>query len=560
MPNLGEGQHKNRMGSAMNRLSISHKLAIGFGFTLLLLAIVLATVNSGYTALLDAASNTSENRLPKVTIINAATSNQTLQIFRLQELIAASSDEENKKLNDELNRLQQELGDGIQALSELYSRYPPGTSTTLFQDVLKTKALVDPLQVRVQALAIQNRGEEAIALMKELVPLNDRLFDQLDQLNTETLSRTMEQSRSATREGRQAQLLTWIISAVCTLVTIAIAVQIIRSITRPLAAAVQVAKVVAAGDLSQPLQPRGNDEIAQLLRALADMRDALVTSVRAINSSAGQVHQVANELSSSTSMVLQASHRQNQAASSVAASVEQLTVSIGEVAAASTQQQSHAQESLTTTREGVVQLNNLIAEVKKIQQNVEEVSGHVNAFSDDTHRISLMTSQVRDLADQTNLLALNAAIEAARAGEAGRGFAVVADEVRLLAEKSALSASQINEVTGVLTSRSGQLQIAVRQSQDSLQSSEHSIAVVEGAFRRSETAVESTVQRSDSIASAVKEQQHSSGDITRHMEQVAQMAEENTTIVGQMSDNASAMTRLSAELGQAVNAFRLPDA
>ena len=560
MPNLGEGQHKNRMGSAMNRLSISHKLAIGFGFTLLLLAIVLATVNSGYTALLDAASNTSENRLPKVTIINAATSNQTLQIFRLQELIAASSDEENKKLNDELNRLQQELGDGIQALSELYSRYPPGTSTTLFQDVLKTKALVDPLQVRVQALAIQNRGEEAIALMKELVPLNDRLFDQLDQLTTETLRRTMEQSRSATREGRQAQLLTWIISAVCTLVTIAIAVQIIRSITRPLAAAVQVAKVVAAGDLSQPLQPRGNDEIAQLLRALADMRDALVTSVRAINSSAGQVHQVANELSSSTSMVLQASHRQNQAASSVAASVEQLTVSIGEVAAASTQQQSHAQESLTTTREGVVQLNNLIAEVKKIQQNVEEVSGHVNAFSDDTHRISLMTSQVRDLADQTNLLALNAAIEAARAGEAGRGFAVVADEVRLLAEKSALSASQINEVTGVLTSRSGQLQIAVRQSQDSLQSSEHCIAVVEGAFRRSETAVESTVQRSDSIASAVKEQQHSSGDITRHMEQVAQMAEENTTIVGQMSDNASAMTRLSAERGQAVNAFRLPDA
>ncbi len=544
----------------MNRLSISHKLAIGFGFTLLLLAIVLATVNSGYTALLDAASNTSENRLPKVTIINAATSNQTLQIFRLQELIAASSDEENKKLNDELNRLQQELGDGIQALSELYSRYPPGTSSTLFQDVLKTKALVDPLQVRVQALAIQNRGEEAIALMKELVPLNDRLFDQLDQLNTETLGRTMEQSRSATREGRQAQLLTWIISAVCTLVTIAIAVQIIRSITRPLAAAVQVAKVVAAGDLSQPLQPRGNDEIAQLLRALADMRDALVTSVRAINSSAGQVHQVANELSSSTELVLQASHRQNQAAGSVAASVEQLTVSIGEVAAASTQQQSHAQESLTTTREGVVQLNNLIAEVKKIQQNVEEVSGHVNAFSDDTHRISLMTSQVRDLADQTNLLALNAAIEAARAGEAGRGFAVVADEVRLLAEKSALSASQINEVTGVLTSRSGQLQIAVRQSQDSLQSSEHSIAVVEGAFRRSETAVESTVQRSGSIASAVKEQQHSSGDITRHMEQVAQMAEENTTIVGQMSDNASAMTRLSAELGQAVNAFRLPDA
>ena len=544
----------------MNRLSISHKLAIGFGFTLLLLAIVLATVNSGYSVLLDAASNTSENRLPKVTIINAATSNQTLQIFRLQELIAASSDEDNKRINDELNRLQQKLGDGIQALSELYSRYPPSASTTLFQDVLKTKALVDPLQARVQALATRNQGEEAIALMKELAPLNDKLFDQLDKLNTETLGRTMEQSRSATREGRQAQLLTWIISAVCTLVTVAIAVQIIRSITRPLAAAVQVAKIVAAGDLSQPLLPRGNDEIAQLLRALADMRDALVTSVRAINSSAGQVDQVANELSSSSGLVLQASHRQNQAASSVASSVEQLTVSIGEVAAASAQQQSHAQESLATTREGAVQLNNLIAEVMKIQQNVEEVSGHVNAFSDDTHRISLMTSQVRDLADQTNLLALNATIEAARAGEAGRGFAVVADEVRLLAEKSALSASQINEVTSVLTSRSGQLQIAVRQSQDSLQSSEHCIAVVEGAFRRSETAVELTVQRSGSIASAVKEQQHSSGDITRHMEQVAQMAEENTTIVGQMSDNASAMTRLSAELGQAVNAFRLPDA
>ena len=491
----------------MNRLSISHRLAIGFGFTLLLLAAVLVTVNSGYVVLLDAAANTSENRLPKVSIINAATSNQTLQIFRLQELIATTDEQENRRLNEELNRLQKELGDGMQALSALYSRYPPGTSSSIFQEVLKTKALVDPLQAKVQALAIQNRGEEAVRLMKELVPLNDALFDLLDKLNTETLNRTMEQSRDATREGHNAQMLTWVISAVCALITIVIAVKIIRAITRPLAAAVHVAKIVAAGDLSQPLQAQGNDEIAQLLRALAHMRDALVTSVRAINSSAEQVNQVANELSVSAGQVLQASHNQSQAASSAASSVEQLTVSISEVASASADQQGHAQDSLVTTREGVVQLDNLIAQVKKIQQTVEEVSSHVSAFSNDTHRISQMTGQVRDLADQTNLLALNAAIEAARAGEAGRGFAVVED-----------------------------------------------------AFRRSEAAVESTVRRSDSIASSVKEQQHSSTEIARHMEQVAQMAEENTTIVGQMSDNASAMTRLSTELDQAVNAFRLPDA
>lgn len=261
-------------------------------------------------------------------------------------------------------------------------------------------------------------------------------------------------------------------------------------------------------------------------------------------------HSAAEQLTSSANQVADNSLRQSDAATNTASAVEEMSVSISSVADATNEVANLSQESLVRANSGQQNLQQMIGEINSVEVAVKQMADSVEAFIKSSQSITSMTQQVRDIAEQTNLLALNAAIEAARAGEQGRGFAVGANEVRKLAEKSAQSASQIDEVTKALEDQSEQVERSVQSSQTHIQS----VATVLAQANESVNGVNVGMYH---ISTSVNEQKLASHEIGRNVESIASMAEENNTAVRRTVEAVQEMERLATALKNSAGWFKV---
>ncbi|MCK9202361.1 MAG: methyl-accepting chemotaxis protein, partial [Gallionella sp.] len=248
---------------------------------------------------------------------------------------------------------------------------------------------------------------------------------------------------------------------------------------------------------------------------------------------------------------------QSEAAASTAASVEQMTVSIGSVADSTEEVRRLSGDSLARTREGNESAAGMIREVRRVEETVKQVAASVEEFVQSTRSIAGMTKQVRGIADQTNLLALNAAIEAARAGEQGRGFAVVADEVRKLAEMSSRSAGEIDGVTAALSEKAERAEAAIESGLTSLHATLAHIDRVTGMLDQAGNSVGEASHGVNDIAAAVREQTQVSAQVARHVENIARMAEENHAGIMRTADDIRHLGELAGELESAIGRFRV---
>jgi methyl-accepting chemotaxis protein len=198
----------------------------------------------------------------------------------------------------------------------------------------------------------------------------------------------------------------------------------------------------------------------------------------------------------------------------------------------------------------------MLDEIRVVREAVEQIAVTVSEFVRATMDIHGMTGQVRDIAEQTNLLALNAAIEAARAGEHGRGFAVVADEVRKLAEKSASSANEIDRLTQEINARSDGVTGAITRGQDSLSASEGFLQDVSGRLSSASESVARTSDGVDVISGAMRSQAESVQSIRDFVVRIAEMANRNDEVVMRAEQEAGRLEQLSQELRGLVARFR----
>ena len=215
-----------------------------------------------------------------------------------------------------------------------------------------------------------------------------------------------------------------------------------------------------------------------------------------------------------------------------------------------------SQESLARSEKGNVSLSRLIGEVGTVETTVREIAGSVNHFVESTAAITSMTREVKDIADQTNLLALNAAIEAARAGEQGRGFAVVADEVRKLAEKSASSASEIDAITRTLSQQSDAVQRSILAGLGHLESSRNSMETVATVLSEASDSVTRVGHGLDAIAETTEDQRRVSSQVAENIDSIASMARENNVAVEQTASSAQRLEQLAGNLQATVGRFK----
>ncbi len=313
---------------------------------------------------------------------------------------------------------------------------------------------------------------------------------------------------------------------------------------------------LASGDFSIPIKHRGTDEFGQIAVSAEKIRVDLGNMVCEVQASAKDVAGEAEKLSQSSATVTQNAQDQSGSASSVAANVEQVTVSINSIAENTEEVRRQAVASLEQANLANETLSGLVGEIDVAETAMGEIQAAVTEFLESTRSIIAMTQQVRDIADQTNLLALNAAIEAARAGEQGRGFAVVADEVRKLAEKSAQSANQIDEVTRALSQQSESVDKAIKKGRQSLLSSQDFMENVAVVLSESNHMISQATQGVETIAASVKEQNSATQHIARNIETIAQKADESCRIVLETAEAVEHLHTLSGQMEKAVNRFR----
>lgn len=311
------------------------------------------------------------------------------------------------------------------------------------------------------------------------------------------------------------------------------------------------------GDLTRRLDVRGNDEVGQSAQVFNEMMENFNQLVRQVRDSASQVSARVSALSDSADRVTQSSHLQNEKSDQAAAAVEQLVSSISSIAQSAAHVQHQSQDSLARATEGSRNLNVLLGEMNVVEHAVKEMADSVNNFVKNTEAITAMTREVKDIAEQTNLLALNAAIEAARAGEQGRGFAVVADEVRKLAEKSSRSATEIDAITAQLSAQSVAVRRSIEAGISHLESSQAAVHSVSEVLEATNGSVTEVGHGLDAIASATDQQRRFSGDVENSIEAIAGMARENSGTVEQTAGAAHDLKRLAEGLATLVGRFKV---
>lgn len=309
------------------------------------------------------------------------------------------------------------------------------------------------------------------------------------------------------------------------------------------------------GDLRRRLTIRGKDEIGEAEAVFNQMMDQFCGLVKQVGDSSSHVFVAARRLSSSAGQVTGGSQRQTEQSASAAAAVEAVVASISAIALSAESVHKLSRESLSRTEEGNASLEKLMGEVRAVEYAVKAIAESVSEFLNSTEAISAMTREVKDIAEQTNLLALNAAIEAARAGEQGRGFAVVADEVRKLAEKSAHSALEIDSITQKLANQSGAVKGSIADGLEHLACSRVSADSVQNVLVAASGTVAEVGRGLDEIAAATEQQQRVSRDVAANIEAIAAMARENREAVDNTVHAAQALESLSEELKTSVGRF-----
>ncbi|MDG9884428.1 methyl-accepting chemotaxis protein [Pseudomonas putida CSV86] len=378
--------------------------------------------------------------------------------------------------------------------------------------------------------------------------------DKLVKINTE---QTRDINQTAADQYSNAFTLVIALLVAATVLTFLCAIVLTRSIVRPMSEVLGVAEQIASGNLTQSIRPEGKDEATRLQQAIATMQEQLRDTLQQISGSATQLASAAEELNSVTEESARGLQQQNNEIQQAATAVTEMTSAVEEVArnAVSTSEASaEATRSATDGRDLVLET---VSAIERMSTDVQSTSVLVGNLAEQSRDIGKVLDVIRGLADQTNLLALNAAIEAARAGEAGRGFAVVADEVRALAHRTQQSTQEIERM---VSSIQGGTEQAVSSMRNSTERAESTLNIARGAGSALDTitgAVAQINERNLVIASAAEEQAQVAREVDRNLVNINDLSVQSATGAHQTSAASAELSRLAVDLNNLVGRFRV---
>jgi len=332
---------------------------------------------------------------------------------------------------------------------------------------------------------------------------------------------------------------------------------LVRSIVFPIRTAIGHFDRIAEGKLTNDIDISGHDETGVLLNALAGMQVHLKVMLDEIALSANGIEARCQQLNSQMFEVVEHSDQQRDKVMQVSAAMEEVSQSVSEVADSAERTASAAVGSQAIVSNSTTQMSQSMDATSRVVEAVQTSSGTITDLNQAIQRIGEVTQTIKDIADQTNLLALNAAIEAARAGEQGRGFAVVADEVRKLAERTTNSTADISQTVHDIQNAT---RTAVQSMDQAVKEVEDGIGLLKasGSSLKEITATSDQVtDMSQHIAAAAKQQSAATDEVARNMEQISSLIENNTDAAQQAWRATEELAKTAEDLRELVRFFEV---
>jgi methyl-accepting chemotaxis protein len=544
---------QERHSMSIRNMNIAPRAFLGFAF------IAVLVIGLGFFALnrmsviRQATTDMETNQLPSVGYLgNMLENTLRLRITSFRTLV----NREPAALRETDGRIAELIGK-LQDAKKNYAALPAeGEELAVYRQFEATLATFLDVQAQVLDLSRQEKMEEMRNLINtRMKDATDLMGVQLNQLITINKQSAAEATVVSKQQYDGANVGVISVSVIAALMTIFLAWLLTKSIVNPLSRAVRVAEEIAAGDLTRPIEVDGKDEATQLLKALATMQQNLRKTIELISGSATQLASAAEELSAVTEESSRGLQQQNNEIEQAATAVNEMTAAVEEVARNAVSTSEASQQSNQTARQGRDRVVETVKSIQDMTQQIQATTGLVEGLAEQGRDIGKVLDVIRSIAEQTNLLALNAAIEAARAGEAGRGFAVVADEVRALAHRTAQSTTEIEQMVAGIQTRTGDAVQSMSRNTDSTRSTLSLANSAGDALELITEAISQINERNLVIASASEEQAQVSREVDRNLVNIRDLAAQTAAGANQTSAASHELSRLAVDLKAMVTRF-----
>ena len=540
------------------KTSIRNLLTWGFGIVIVLIAIMTAVTFQRSSNVASHVADITDDAYPKMVAATEIRLNVMRNWASTLLLLQISDAAEVKRITDEMTANSSVITEKFKFLEKVVASEKGKQALAA---MLKTRA--DYTEHRKQYIELVKSGNKEEAnrfLTGTLKTRLDAYVGAIGELITHQAALMERVSGEALSLTASLKTINVALSLLVVMVALATGIVVVRVVAKALGGEVQyaneIAREIANGNLGVEIRTEQGDA-ASLLASMKAMRDRLRDMVAKISTSAGQLGQASRQLAQASRAVAESSASQSEATSSTAAAVEEMTVGIGQIADSASEARKLSVHSEELSRKGSEVIHGAASEMSKIADSVEASSAIIASLEQQSKEISAVVNVIKEIADQTNLLALNAAIEAARAGEQGRGFAVVADEVRKLAERTSLSTREITSTVEKIqggTRNAVHSMVAgvnqVRSGTALAQQAGSSIVEIESGARR-------VVGVVNDITNSLREQNTASNEIARNIERIATMVEANNASAEQAAAAAHQLEQLADGLAASVASFRL---